>query len=98
MSEIEPRDPRFDVSNDLFCEANLDGYLTPLNGSREKILGFSAQELMARPYVEFIHPEDIESSIAAAGSLAEEPTDLVNFENRFAIKDGGWRWLLECPL
>ncbi len=49
---------------------------------------------MARPYIELIHPEDLEQTIAAAGSLGEGPTDLVNFENRYATKDGGWRWLL----
>jgi diguanylate cyclase (GGDEF)-like protein/PAS domain S-box-containing protein len=94
MVESEPRDPWFDVSNDLFCEAGLDGYLTRLNGSWEKCLGFTAQELLARPYVEFIHPDDVEPTIAVAGSLAEGPSDLVNFENRYATKDGGWRWIL----
>jgi diguanylate cyclase (GGDEF)-like protein/PAS domain S-box-containing protein len=82
------------MSNDLVCEANLDGYLTRLNGSWEMCLGFSLQELRARPYLEFIHPHDREHTIAAAGSLAEGPTDIVNFENRYATKDGGWRWLL----
>jgi diguanylate cyclase (GGDEF)-like protein/PAS domain S-box-containing protein len=82
------------MSNDLACEANLDGYFTRLNRSWEICLGFSPQELKARPYLEFIHPQDREPTLAAAGSLAEGPTDVVNFENRYATKDGGWRWLL----
>lgn len=88
------RDSWFDMSNDMACEASLDGYFTRLNGSWERCLGFTAEELMARPYAEFIHPQDLEATVAAAGSLAEGPTDLVNFENRYATKDGGWRWLL----
>jgi len=82
------------MSNDLACEASLDGYFTRLNCSWEDCLGFSREELLARPYVEFIHPDDLEPTIAAAGLLAEGPSDAVNFENRYATKEGGWRWLL----
>jgi diguanylate cyclase (GGDEF)-like protein/PAS domain S-box-containing protein len=90
----EPADTWFDMYNDLACEADLDGYLTRLNPSWEACLGFTVSELMARPYVEFVHPDDVQPTLAAATSLATKPTDLVNFENRFAVKDGGWRWLL----
>lgn len=94
MPDHEPRDNWFEMSNDLACEASLDGYFTRLNCSWEDCLGFSREELLARPYVEFIHPDDLEPTIAAAGLLAEGPSDAVNFENRYATKEGGWRWLL----
>jgi diguanylate cyclase (GGDEF)-like protein/PAS domain S-box-containing protein len=82
------------MSNDMACEADLDGYFTRLNGSWERYLGFSVAELKARPYLEFVHPDDRESTLAAAGSLAEGPTDVVNFENRYLTKTDGWIWLL----
>jgi diguanylate cyclase (GGDEF)-like protein/PAS domain S-box-containing protein len=82
------------MSNDLACEASLDGYLTRLNAAWETCLGFSAQELKGRPYLEFVHPHDREGTLAAARALAEQPSDVVNFENRYATRDGGWRWLL----
>jgi diguanylate cyclase (GGDEF)-like protein/PAS domain S-box-containing protein len=94
MSETEPRDSWFDMSNALVCEASLDGYFTRLNKSWEECLGFSAAELMSRPSVEFVHPDDFEPTIATARSLAAGPSELINFENRYATKDGGWRWLL----
>jgi diguanylate cyclase (GGDEF)-like protein/PAS domain S-box-containing protein len=94
MSESRSSDTWFDMSNDLACEASLDGYFTRLNKSWELCLGFSIAELMARPYVELIHPDDVEPTVAAAGSLAAGPSEVVNFENRYAHKDGGWRWLL----
>jgi diguanylate cyclase (GGDEF)-like protein/PAS domain S-box-containing protein len=93
MGEDKP-DAWFDMSNDLVCEASLDGFFTRLNGSWEQCLGFSTEELMARPYLELIHPDDVEPTIAAAGSLAAGPSDVVNFENRYRTKDGEWRWLL----
>ena len=80
--------------NDLACEASLDGYFTRLNGSWEQCLGFSPEELMARPFAELIHPEDIEPTFEVASSLREGSFEVVNFENRYATKDGSWRWLL----
>jgi diguanylate cyclase (GGDEF)-like protein len=49
---------------------------------------------MAEPYVRFIHPDDLERTFEIAGSLAEGPSDVVDFENRYRAKDGSWRWLL----
>jgi diguanylate cyclase (GGDEF)-like protein/PAS domain S-box-containing protein len=94
MPKRTNRDKWFDMSNDMVCEANLSGYFTRLNAAWVGYLGFSVNELKARPYLEFIHPDDREATIAAAGSLAERPSDVVNFENRYATKDGGWLWLL----
>jgi diguanylate cyclase (GGDEF)-like protein/PAS domain S-box-containing protein len=90
----EPADMWFEMSSDLACEADHEGYLTRLNAAWEACLGFSVSELMARPYLEFVHPEDVQSTAAAAGALAVDPMDPVSFENRFATKDGGWQWLL----
>ena len=93
--ELAERNTRwFDMSNDLLCESSLDGYYTRLNGTWSKVLGYSEEELMAEPYVKFIHPDDVEPTFAVAGSLAEGPTDIVDFENRYRAKDGSWRWLL----
>lgn len=83
-----------DMSNDMIATASLEGYFTRVNPAWERCLGYSAAELMDRPYVEFIHPEDLDSTIAVASSLANGPSEIVGFENRYATKDGRWRWLL----
>jgi len=83
----------FEMSPDMLATASLDGQLTWVNPSWERCLGYSPEELMSRPYIELIHPEDVESTLAAAGRLAEGPATVVDFENRYRAKNGEWRWL-----
>jgi diguanylate cyclase (GGDEF)-like protein/PAS domain S-box-containing protein len=83
-----------EMSHDMLGIASLDGYFTNVNPSWERCLGYSAAELKERPYLELIHPDDLAATTAAAGSLADGATELVDFENRYRSKDGGWRWIL----
>lgn len=85
-------DQFFSVSLDLLCIANMDGRFTRLNPAWQELFGWTPQELYAAPYVDFIHPDDREATIAEAGRLAEGiPT--VAFENRYRCKDGSYKWL-----
>jgi diguanylate cyclase (GGDEF)-like protein/PAS domain S-box-containing protein len=83
-----------DMSHDLLGTASLDGFFTRVNPAWERCLGYSAAEVKARPYIELVHPDDLAPTIAAAGSLAAGPSEIVDFENRYRHKNGGWRWLL----
>ena len=82
----------FETSPDMLCIAGVDGTFRRLNPAWEKTLGFTAAELMSRPYVEFVHPDDRGVTTAEAGALAEG-TGSVLFENRYLCKDGSYRWL-----
>jgi diguanylate cyclase (GGDEF)-like protein/PAS domain S-box-containing protein len=84
----------FEMSNDMLVEASLDGYFTRLSDRWEQCLGWTREELMSRPFRDFIHPDDLAATAAVAGSLDERPGEVVNFENRYRAKDGSWRWLL----
>ncbi len=80
----------FAMSNDLLCETSLDGYVTRLNDQWERVLGWTREELMSRPYVEFMHADD--APAFAAATLDGGP--VIDLESRFGTKDGSWRWLL----
>jgi PAS domain S-box-containing protein len=90
-SRLETGNRFMDLSVDMFCIADFDGYFNYVNPSWEETLGFSANELTTRPYKEFIHPEDYVATEAEEGTLVKgEPT--LAFENRYLCKDGSYRW------
>jgi PAS domain S-box-containing protein len=84
---------RFDIERDLLCTADADGYFQSLNAAWEQVLGWSRDELMQRPLIEFVHPDDVERTLEQASGIVRPDSHIVNFENRFRTKDGGWRWL-----
>ena len=89
----EELDRFFALSLDLLCIAGFDGYFKRVNGSWERTLGYTETELLSRPYIEFIHPDDRDSTAVVAGRLSDGH-DLMYFENRYLHKDGTVRWLL----
>ena len=90
-AEVE-RDRLFELSPDLFCVAGFDGHFKQLNPAWEETLGYTREELQSRPYVEFVHPDDVPSTEAKAEEAASE-TVLQTFQNRYHCRDGSWRWL-----
>ncbi len=82
----------FELSSDLLCVAGTDGYFKTLNRAWEDTLGWSRADLLAQPYLSFVHPADIDTTLEAAAGLARG-VDAVDFENRYRCKDGSYRWL-----
>jgi PAS domain S-box-containing protein len=82
----------FTLSSDLIAVANFDGYFTRVNPAVRRILGYTEEEFLARPYLDFVHPGDRARSLAEAAAIARgEPTPA--FESRYMRKDGSYRVL-----
>ena len=82
----------FNVSLDLLCIANTKGCFLLLNPVWEKVLGYTREELMARPFLDFVHPDDLEPTLEAL-SIQASQQEVIHFENRYRSKDGSYRWL-----
>jgi two-component system sensor histidine kinase/response regulator len=91
------QDPFFNLSLDFLCTAGLDGYFRTVNPTFIRTLGYTEEELLSKPFIHFIHPEDRRATIAALEELTRG-ADIVNFDNRYRCKDGSYRWLeWSCP-
>lgn len=77
----------FDVVLDLLCIASPEGKFQKINPAFSQLLGYTEKELKTRPFIEFVHPEDVDKTIKIFERIkAGEQT--VTFENRYRCKDG----------
>jgi PAS domain S-box-containing protein len=83
----------FTTSIDMLCFLDFRGYFKRLNPAWERTLGFTREELMSRPFIEFVHPDDRERTLKQNASVREGGQAL-HFENRYMCKDGTYRWFL----
>jgi PAS domain S-box-containing protein len=90
-AEVE-RDRLFNLSLDMLCIAGFDGFFQQVNPAWSKILGWTGQELLGRPWLEFVHPDDLQATIVAGEQLRTGEAIHV-FENRYLCRDGSYRWL-----
>jgi diguanylate cyclase (GGDEF)-like protein/PAS domain S-box-containing protein len=84
----------FDRSPDLLAIADRRGYFPCLNPEWEAVHGWSRDELMAEPYLNFVHPEDVERTCQEIARATGPAPCTTRYENRLRTRDGVWRWLL----
>ena len=80
-------------SLNLLAVAGFDGFYKRLNPAWATATGYSLEELMARPFIELVHPDDRDATIREAARLAQGEQS-VSFENRYIKKDGSTLWLV----
>lgn len=83
----------FDASLDLLATASQDGYFVRVNPAWEKALGRSRSELLSRPFIDFVHPDDREATRERVAMLRSGASDIANFRNRYLAADGEVHWL-----
>jgi PAS domain S-box-containing protein len=83
----------FEFSNEMLCLADQRGYFTRVNSAWTKTLGWTAEALTTRPYIEFVHPDDVAATLREAELLRSEKHETIWFENRYRCIDGTYRLL-----
>ena len=72
--------------------AGFDGYWKRVNPTVEAVLGYTEREALARPFIEFVHPDDRERTAKEALHVMEGETAFA-FEIRMVCKDGSYKWI-----
>jgi len=82
----------FNFSMDMIGSGNLQGYFTQINSSFGKILGYSKKEILEKPFIKFVHDDDVEitkQALIDAGKGKKE----IYIENRYKCKDDSYKWI-----
>ena len=82
----------FDLSIDLLCCLGFDGRFRRLSPSWERLLGYTREELMSRQFIEFVHPDDRDRTLAQNREV-RWGGQARSFLNRYRVADGSYRWL-----
>lgn len=91
-AKTEELDRFFSLALDLLCIAGLDGRFVRLNQQWETVLGYPLAELEGREFLEFVHPDDLDSTLKEINRL-DQGGVVLGFVNRYRCRDGQYRWL-----
>lgn len=81
----------FEVSLDPIGIAGLDGYFYDVNSSFYRILGYSRDEILSTPFINFIHPDDRPSTLNELKKIKSAKVS-ISFENRYMCQDKSYKW------
>ena len=91
-ARTQERDRTWRLSQDLLAVARLDATFVAANPAWTTSLGWTEAELLGRPFLDLVHPDDQAATLAEVEHLAQgRPTR--RFLNRQRHRDGTWRWV-----
>jgi PAS domain S-box-containing protein len=79
----------FNLSLDMLCISNIEGFFTTVNPAFTSALGYSEDELLSTPILDFVHPDDITKTVEEFTKL-NLGQDSLSFENRYRHKDNSY--------
>ncbi len=86
------RDRMWRLSTDVMLVARFDATITAVNPAWARLLDWTEAELVGRSFLDWVHPDDRDATIAEASRLASGLTT-ASFENRYRHRDGSYRWI-----
>ncbi len=89
---INHGDRFFDLSPDLLCVVDLEGYFQRVNPAFEKTLSYTTKELFSTSFLDLVHLEDKAATQAQLEKLATNPSN-IQFKNRYRCQDSSYKWL-----
>lgn len=92
-SAKEQNDQLFAFPLSLIFIAGLDGYFKRVSAGYQRLLGWTEEELLSRPFFEFVHPDDL-ATLGPSIQAAAAGEDVIGQEIRVRCKDGSYRWLM----
>ncbi|PKP29195.1 MAG: hypothetical protein CVU01_01190 [Bacteroidetes bacterium HGW-Bacteroidetes-18] len=81
----------FNVSKDMLIISSYNTFLK-VNPATTKILGYTEQELLDKPFMSFVYAKDMDATLKELQKL-QSGSIATNFENRYVCKDGSIKWL-----
>jgi PAS domain S-box-containing protein len=91
-AQAEERERLWRLSLDLLLVPDVTGTILNVNPAWRATLGWTAEELVGKPWVWLLHPDDLDRSLVELANLqAGRPSP--HSENRMRCKDGSYRWL-----
>ena len=85
------RDQIWLASKDMLCVASFDGFFLSLNPAWGATLGWTEDEMKARPFMDLVHPDDVETTAAAARGVAEGE-GAAELREPLRHRDGRYLW------
>lgn len=83
----------FGLSLDLFCIADLHkATFLKINPAWMDVLGYTEEELLGSPFLDFIHPEDVQPTLDVIDKELKKGKTVIDFTNRYRCKDGSYKW------